>query len=69
MNGPMITALLLFSVGLMGVITPYGTGPSPIWYGFGYIPSRKYWMLGALFGLLFLSVLIGVGIPWMNIWM
>lgn len=69
MNGPMITALLLFSVGLMGIITPYGTGPSPIWYGFGYISSKKYWMLGAIFGLLFLSVLILVGIPWMNIWL
>lgn len=25
--------LLTSTIGLMGIITPYGTGPSPIWYG------------------------------------
>jgi len=67
-NFPLFTYLLLFSVGLMGILTPYATGPSPIWYGFGYIPSRTFWMLGAFFGFIFFIVLILVGIPWINLW-
>jgi L-tartrate/succinate antiporter len=67
-NLTLLTYLLLFSVGLMGILTPYATGPSPIWYGFGYIPARTFWMLGALFGLIFLIILIIIGIPWINLW-
>jgi L-tartrate/succinate antiporter len=67
-NFPVLTYLLLYSLGLMGILTPYATGPSPIWYGFGYIPSRTFWMLGALFGIIFIVVLIAVGIPWINLW-
>ena len=68
-NFPLFTYLLLFSVGLMGILTPYATGPSPIWYGFGFIPSRTFWMLGAFFGLIFFIVLVLVGIPWINLWL
>lgn len=64
----LFTFLMLFSIGLMGIITPYGTGPSPIWYGLGYIPSKTFWLLGIVFGILFLLVLIIVGIPWMHLW-
>lgn len=67
-NFPLLTYLLLYSLGLMGILTPYATGPSPIWYGFGYIPSKTFWMLGALFGIIFIVVLILVGIPWINLW-
>jgi len=67
-NFPMLTYLLLYSLGLMGILTPYATGPSPIWYGFGYIPARTFWMLGAFFGIIFIVVLIVVGIPWINLW-
>ena len=64
----LLTYLLLFSVGLMGILTPYATGPSPIWYGFGYIPSGTFWKLGVLFGIIFLVILLIVGIPWINLW-
>lgn len=60
--------LLLFSVGLMGILTPYATGPSTIWYGFGYIPSGTFWKLGAIFGVIFLIILLIIGIPWINLW-
>ncbi len=50
--------LLACSIGLMGVLTPYGTGASPIWYSSGYITPKEWWGLGALFGGIFLSVLI-----------
>jgi anion transporter len=65
---PLLTYLLLFSLGLMGILTPYATGPGPIWYGLGYIPSKTFWKLGALFGIIFIAVLIFVGIPWIELW-
>lgn len=68
MDVQLLTFLLLYSIGLMGILTPYGTGPSPIWYGFGYISSKKFWFLGVIFGILFLTVLIIVGIPWIKLW-
>lgn len=68
-NLPLLTCLLLFTFGLMGILTPYATGPSPIWYGFGYIPSGTFWKLGAFFGVIFILVLIIIGIPWMSLWL
>ncbi len=55
------TILLAGSLGVMGIITPYGCGPCPIWYGAGYISQAKWWALGAIFGLLyFLVIILGV---------
>jgi L-tartrate/succinate antiporter len=56
---------LLVSLGIMGIVSPYGTGPSPVYYGSGYIPSRDFWRLGAVFGAIYLAVLVLVGIPWL----
>ena len=61
----MFSMILCFSLGIMGVITPYATGPSPIYYGSGYISRKAYWSLGLVFGGLFLGILILVGIPYL----
>jgi len=53
------------TLGLMGIICPYATGPSPVYYGSGYLPSGDYWRLGAIFGVIFLGVLLLVGTPWL----
>lgn len=55
--------LLSFSLGLMGVITPYATGPAPVYFGCGFLPRRDFWLLGAVFGLIFLGALLLIGIP------
>ncbi|BAK74528.1 MAG: DASS family sodium-coupled anion symporter [Arcobacter sp.] len=52
------TVILAGSLGVMGIITPYATGPSPIWYGAGYISQARWWGLGAIFGALYLAVII-----------
>jgi len=57
------TLLLVYSLGLMGVLTPYASGPAPIWYSSGYIPTKDFWRLGAIMGALYLFVLLAVGIP------
>jgi L-tartrate/succinate antiporter len=58
--------LLLLSLGIMGIITPYGTGPSPVYYGSGYIPSGKFWQLGAIFGAIYLVAFLVIGVPWIT---
>ncbi len=50
--------LLAGSLGLMGIITPYATGPSPMWYGSGYISQGRWWALGAIFGAIYLAAII-----------
>lgn len=53
--------LMVFSLGLMGVLTPYATGPAPVYFGSGFIPRRDFWRLGLIFGLLFLTTLLVIG--------
>ena len=56
---------LAYSIGLMGVITPYATGPAPVYFGSGFIPRRDFWFLGFVFGLIFLTVHLVVGLPYL----
>lgn len=65
LNMTVFVLLLVTSLGVMGIITPYGTGPSPIYYGSGYLPTADYWRLGTIFGMLFLVLMIVIGYPWM----
>ncbi|EFC7735908.1 anion permease, partial [Escherichia coli] len=41
--------------------------PSPIYYGSGYLPTADYWRLGAIFGLIFLVLLVITGLLWMPV--
>lgn len=56
--------LLALTLGIMGVLTPYATGPSPVYYGSGYIPAKDYWRLGAIFGVIFFAVFLLVAMLW-----
>ena len=56
-----LALLLVGSLGLMGIITPYATGPSPIWYGAGYITQATWWRLGFIFGSIYLGALVLLG--------
>ncbi len=55
--------LLALSHGIMGVISPYATGPAPVYHGSGYLPSATFWRLGAAFGAVFLGALLVLGLP------
>lgn len=59
-----VVLLLLYSLGMMGCITPYANGPAPIYFSSGYIPARDFWRLGFILGLFNLIVLLGIGLPW-----
>ncbi|WP_394515544.1 DASS family sodium-coupled anion symporter [Pantoea sp. SGAir0215] len=67
-NMPVFCLMLCTSLGVMGIITPYGTGPSPIYYGSGYLPTKDYWRLGTIFGAIFLIAMMLIAYPWM-VWM
>jgi len=64
-----LSMLLVLSIGIMGVLTPYATGPGVIIYGCGYVKSKDYWRLGGIMGVLYISMLLLVGWPLMKLWM
>lgn len=57
-----LSLLLAFSLGLMGVLTPYATGPAPVYYSCGFLSRREFWLLGLVFGLIFLTALLAIGV-------
>jgi L-tartrate/succinate antiporter len=57
--------LLVYAIGLMGVITPYATGPAPVYFGSGFIPRRDFWVLGLVFGAINLGTLLAIGMPYL----
>jgi L-tartrate/succinate antiporter len=57
--------LLCYSLGLMGIITPYATGPGPVYFGSGFISRKDFWLQGLILGIVFLVFLIGIGVPWL----
>ncbi len=59
-----VMLMLAYSLGLMGVISPYATGPAPIWYGSGYIPGKDFWRMGFIMGFLYLFALLAIGLPY-----
>ncbi|HTS01597.1 MAG TPA: anion permease [Thermoanaerobaculia bacterium] len=66
---PRLFALMLcYTLGIMGILTPYATGPSPVYFGSGFVPRKDFWRLGAIFGFVYIAVLLVVGVPWL-LWM
>jgi L-tartrate/succinate antiporter len=57
--------LLSYPLGLMGILTPYGTGPSPIYYGCGYVKGKDFWILGLILGAIFFAVYLLIELPWL----
>jgi di/tricarboxylate transporter len=62
----LISLLFCYTLGLMGIISPYATGPGPIYYGSGYVSRKDFWMLGLIFGAIYLAVLLVIGVPYLR---
>lgn len=62
---PTLALALCLQLGIMGIISPFAAGPSPVYYGSGYLPGADYWRLGAIFGVIFLGAFLLIGVPWM----
>jgi citrate:succinate antiporter/L-tartrate/succinate antiporter len=64
-DGPLLALLCIYSLGLMGVISPYATGCAPIYAASGYIGRVRFWLLGACFGMVYFVALMGGVWPWL----
>src|SRR5262245_38350673 len=60
-----LALVLCVQLGFMGILGPSASGPSPVYYGSGYLPSADYWRLGAIFGVIFFVAFLVIGVPWM----
>lgn len=60
-----LAMLCMYSLGLMGVISPYATGPAPMYYGSGYIGKGQFWGFGLTFGVLYFAGLLLIVLPWL----
>ncbi|MEJ8826944.1 anion permease [Variovorax humicola] len=56
------TLMMVVTLGIMGILTPYGTGPSPVYFGSGYLPAADYWRLGGIFGVIFIVLFLLVNV-------
>jgi citrate:succinate antiporter/L-tartrate/succinate antiporter len=63
---PALTLLCCYSLGLMGVISPYATGPAPMYYGSGFIGKGDFWKFGLIFGLIYFAGLLVIVLPWLQ---
>lgn len=63
-NVKAVAMTLAYALGLFGVLSPYATGPAPIYYGSGYIKRRDFWKLGFIFGVIYFIVLLLIVYPW-----
>jgi di/tricarboxylate transporter len=62
-----LAVLCVYSLGLMGVISPYAAGPAPIYYGSGYIGNSEFWELRLIFALSYFVRLVAVLLLWLTI--
>jgi L-tartrate/succinate antiporter len=60
-----VALALSYTLGLMGILTPYATGSAPLYYGSGYIGHRDFWTLGLRFGALYLVVVLALEVPYL----
>jgi citrate:succinate antiporter/L-tartrate/succinate antiporter len=51
----------------MGVISPYATGPAPMYYGSGYIGKGDFWKFGLIFGVIYFAGLLLIVMPWLGV--
>lgn len=65
---PMLAALLLGFIGnLFGCLTHYGSGPAPVFFGSGYVPQDKWWLLGFSVSVIHLIIWGVIGGLWWKV--
>jgi DASS family divalent anion:Na+ symporter len=56
-----------FSSSLCVSLTHYGGGPSPVYWGSGYVGVKQWWSVGFVASLLHLLIWIGIGTFWWRV--
>jgi citrate:succinate antiporter/L-tartrate/succinate antiporter len=62
-----LAMLCMYSLGLMGVISPYAPGPARMYFGSGYIGKGQFWGFGLIFGMLYFAGLLLIVWPWLRV--
>ncbi|MBZ7955486.1 DASS family sodium-coupled anion symporter [Campylobacter molothri] len=65
-NPAEVMLILTLPMGFIGIITPYGTGSSPLWFGSNYIKGPQFFLLGGIFALIYMVIYFLAGIPWIK---
>jgi len=65
----LLAMMFCFTLGIMGIISPYAAGQSPIYFGSGYIPGKDFWRLGFIFGAIYLFIFLGIGYPYLSFYL
>jgi di/tricarboxylate transporter len=50
----------------MRVISPYMTGPAPMYYGSDYFGKGDFWKFGLIFGRVYFAGLLLIVLPWLS---
>lgn len=62
---PVLAALSLgFLSALFGGLTHYSSGQAPIMFSSKYVELRKWWSVGALLGIVYIAIWMGIGPYW-----
>ncbi len=63
---PAVLAALVFAFfsNLFSSMTHYGTGPSPVFFGSGYVEMDAWWRLGFLISVVNIVIWVGIGGLW-----
>lgn len=62
---PQLAVLLFAFIGTLSACTThYGTGTGPVYFGTNYISISRWWSIGAIMGLVHLTVWCGIGLMW-----
>ena len=65
---PMLMALSLgFSSNIYASMTHYGHGPSPLFFGAGYVDIKKWWTVGFIMSIVQIIIWMGVGGAWWKV--
>ncbi|MGU3376087.1 anion permease [Chryseobacterium sp. M5A1_1a] len=65
---PMLLAMMLGFMGsIYGVLTHYGHGPAPVFFGSGYVDLKIWWLRGLEIGIVLLIIYMVVGGLWMKV--
>ena len=52
---------------VMGCLTTYGIGSAPPYFGAGYVPQSKWYQLGFLMSVFYITVWLGIGGAWWKV--
>lgn len=65
--GMLLAMMLGFMGSIYGVLTHYGHGPAPVFFGSGYVELKSWWINGLMIGIVLLVIYMGVGGLWMKV--